>query len=100
MARWLGNMVECGAYRLSSGHVLACASGGCGEWIVLADDGGETLRIVESITFGWCDEAKTLDYLKRIEAGAFDSANYGGVLRSQFIEHGYRHERGPCRHCA
>lgn len=88
----------CTAFCLPGRRYIVANVGG--DWRVLVDEGGDTLRQIESITFGWCDRAKALDYLRRIAAGEFDSENYGYVKRSQFIEHGYTHERGACGHCA
>lgn len=56
-----------------------------------------TLRQVESITFGWCDFAKALQYINEISAGKFDAESYGGIQRSQIQ---MPSEHGRCPLCA
>ena len=50
---------------------------------------------VESITFGWCDRAEALDYIRRTLAGEFNVAARPLTLR---LESPDLHER--CGHCA
>jgi hypothetical protein len=57
----------------------------------------ETDRMqVESITFGWCDQARGLEHIRRLEAGTLgaDPACYFGTQELR------AHPAGSCRLCA
>lgn len=51
---------------------------------------------IESITFGWCDKAKGLDYVRRILAGEFDGSAFCDVTNT--VQSPAEH--GRCGHCA
>lgn len=70
---------------------------GAGEWAILrkTTDGG--FRQIETITFSWCDEAKGFDYIRRIDAGEFDTAEYAAIV-TPVIETPDQH--GRCHLCA
>jgi len=88
----------CTAFRLHDYLFLNDSTGedGAQEYAVVkaAADDGPALQ-VESITFGWCDRAKALDYIRRTLAGEFDAA---GRPLTPRLETPDQHER--CGHCA
>lgn len=88
----------CTAFRLGDYLFLNDSTGesAAQEYAVVwapADDG--TAFQVESITFGWCDRAKALDYIRWTLAGEFDDTGRPLMLR---LETPAQHER--CGHCA
>ena len=58
---------------------------------------GQPLLQVESITFGWCDERKALQFIQEILAGDYDAASFAHPVspKLQTIE-----EHGICHLCA
>lgn len=52
-------------------------------------------RQIESITFGWCDEAKALDYIQQLQAGTLGEPF---AIIANLIETPPAH--GQCRYCA
>jgi hypothetical protein len=54
---------------------------------------------VESITFGWCDYAKALDYVQRVLSGEFDSAEFAHAVEPR-LETAAEHRARYCPLCA
>jgi hypothetical protein len=59
----------------------------------------EDMKQVESITFGWCDEARALRYISEITAGTYDDYHYE-TLDASRIEQPDAHRAGSCCLCA
>ncbi len=70
---------------------------GAGEWAITKRHSDGSFVQIESITFSWCDEAKGLDYVRRIHAGEFDAAEYATIV-TPVIESPDQH--GRCQLCA
>lgn len=62
-----------------------------------AKDAGDSFLQVESITFGWCDKARALDYIERISAGEYDGSSFARKVNPR-IETPKLHSR--CHLCA
>jgi hypothetical protein len=52
---------------------------------------------IESITFGWCDFTKGLQYVRDILAGRYDSSEFTQPVRPHLQT---SHEHGSCHFCA
>lgn len=57
----------------------------------------EDMKQIESITFGWCDQAKALQYITQSVAGEFDDVMNMPIDRKT-VETPQQH--GHCCHCA
>jgi hypothetical protein len=71
---------------------------GAQEFGLLKKDGGNGKPVqIESITFGWCDASKALEYILRTLAGGDDQSDFrhevDPVLQTPA-------EHGRCHHCA
>lgn len=71
---------------------------GAQEFAVVKKDGGNGAPVqIESITFGWCDEPKALEYIRGTLAGEDDQNSFrrqvAPVLQSP-------EQHGRCPHCA
>ena len=61
-------------------------------------DGGNGKPVqIESITFGWCDEAKALEHIRATLAGEYDRSDFAHEV-APTIESPEQH--GRCPHCA
>jgi hypothetical protein len=60
---------------------------------------GGPLVQVESITFGWCDPPKALDYVRRVLAGEFDTSDFAAAVTPR-LETPDEHRRRYCPRCA
>lgn len=71
---------------------------GAQEFAVVKTDGedGKPTQI-ESITFGWCDEAKALEHIRATLAGEYDCSEFTHAV-TLHIE--TREQHGRCPHCA
>lgn len=88
----------CTAFRLRDYLFLNDSTGedGAQEYAVVhAPTDRGPARQVESITFGWCDRAKALDYIRRTLDGEFDPAGRPLTLRLET-----RDQHDQCGHCA
>ena len=56
-------------------------------------------RQIESITFGWCDEAKALEHIRRTLAGEYDAGDFAHAVTPR-LETPTEHARRSCRLCA
>jgi hypothetical protein len=65
--------------------------------VVKTDDGNGKLIQIESITFGWCDEAKALEHVRATLAGEYDRSDFVHEV-APTIETPEQH--GRCPHCA
>ena len=54
---------------------------------------------VESITFGWCDEAKALEHIGRTLAGGFDAGDFAHAVTPR-LETPFEHKARYCPVCA
>lgn len=63
-----------------------------------AEPGGPHVQ-VESITFGLCDEAKALDYVRKVIAGEFDAGHFATPVRPR-LETPAEHKARFCQACA
>ena len=71
---------------------------GAQEYAVLKGDGGQGAPVqIESITFGWCDEATALDFIRRTLAGHDDRNDFRRDVAPR-MESPEQH--GRCPHCA
>jgi|SRR5215472_11785305 len=85
----------CTGFRLGGFLFLndSTSEDGAAEWAVVRES--DSMQ-VESITFGWCDQARALELLKQLEAGTLgvDPRCFFGVVER------LPHVAGPCRACA
>lgn len=93
----------CTAFELSGYLFLndSTSEDGAQEYAVVkrpTDPDGQ-FRQVESITFGWCDPTKALDYVRRILAGDFDASDFAAVV-SPRLETPDEHRARYCHACA
>ncbi len=71
---------------------------GAQEFAVVKRDGGQGKPVqIESITFGWCDEAKALQHIRNSLAGDYDRSRFAHEV-SPALETPEAH--GRCPHCA
>ena len=63
-----------------------------------AEVGGQFLQ-VESITFGWCDYAKALDYIQRALSGDYDALEFVRAVEPR-LETADEHRARYCQLCA
>lgn len=79
----------------------ATSEDGAQEYAVLkrpTAPGGPCVQ-VESITFGWCDEARAFDYIRRVVAGEFDASDFAFAVQPR-LETPAEHKARYCRLCA
>ena len=69
---------------------------GAGEWSIVRES---DMLPVESITFSWCDAAKTADYIRRITAGEFTEV-YGEPVLARRIQAPDHSGEAHCSLCA
>jgi hypothetical protein len=62
------------------------------------EPGGQYIQ-VESITFSWCDEAKSLDYVRRTLTGEFDGNDFAAAVEPR-LETPAEHKARYCQACA
>ena len=102
LARMLTEMTWCCCNVFELGGYLwlndSTCPDGAQEYAVLKRDGGNGKPVqIESITFGWCDEAKALEYIRDTLDGKDDLHSFrkevDPVLQSPA-------EHGRCHHCA
>ena len=89
----------CAAFELGGYLFLndSTSEDGIQEYAVLKRDGGNGKPIqVESITFGWCDAAKALEYIQETLAGKFDQGAFAHEVEARW-QTPDEHER--CAHC-
>lgn len=67
---------------------------GAGEWAVYRKS---DLVQVESITFGWMNAERALDYIKKVSAGEYQPFSTGS-RRPDLVQYGEAH--GRCELCA
>jgi hypothetical protein len=79
----------CTAWRLGDLLFLndSLSEDGAGEWAVVRDG-----RQIESITFGWCDQTRALEYITELISGTL-AGDYGAV------DPRFHRASEPCRHC-
>lgn len=103
-AEWLaGKLVNhtwttCSTFRIGSYLFLndSTSEDGAQEYAIVKQDGERFVQI-ESITFGWCDEAKALKYVRQIIAGEFDDS---GCFGEVFPRLETADDHGRCGACA
>jgi len=99
LADWLCNRCgcACSGFRHRGYLYLNDSTGGDGivEYAIVKELPDGTFVQVESITFGWCDYAKTRGYIESIAAGEFDAVMNTPVTPK--IDEPGTHV--PCRHC-
>jgi hypothetical protein len=112
--RWCVSDVESAenlALKLTETTWCCCTAFEIGDYAFLNDstspDGAQEYAIVrrdrkrliqiESITFGWCDEAKSLEYVRDILAGRYNRSDFARSVRP-ILETPDTH--GRCEHCA
>ena len=102
LAKKLTEMTWCCCTAFELGDYLwlndSTSPDGAQEFAVLKKDGGNGKPVqIESITFGWCDEATALEYIRTTLAGKDDNNTFrrevDPVLQSPA-------EHGRCAHCA
>jgi hypothetical protein len=71
---------------------------GAQEYATIKKDGGHGRSLqIESITFGWCDEAQALEYIRRTLAGQDDDNTFRREV-APILQTAAEH--GRCHHCA
>ena len=71
---------------------------GAQEFAIVKRDGGNGTPVqIESITFGWCDEAKSLEYIRDTLAGRDDHHSFRRDV-TPVLQTPEQH--GRCAHCA
>ena len=93
----------CTAFELSGYLFLndSTSEDGAQEYAVVkrpTDPAGPFVQ-VESITFGWCDPPKALDYVRRVLAGEFDTGDFAAEV-SPRLETPDEHRARYCQACA
>lgn len=75
----------------------ATSPDGAQEYAILRRLGDGRFEQIESITFGWCDLAKSLRFVREILAGEYDRSHYRHEVKPS-LESPEQH--GRCPHCA
>jgi hypothetical protein len=103
LARWLTEHTMCCCSGFELGGYLflndATSADGAQEYAVckIPADAGQPHFQIESITFGWCDYEKGLQYVRDVLAGRYDEAEYARPVRPRLQTSA---EHGRCHFCA
>jgi hypothetical protein len=102
LARKLTESTWCGCTAFALGDYWflndSTCPDGAQEFGVVKIDGGNGKPIqVESITFGWCNETKALEYIRDTLNGRYDRSDFTHEV-APTIENPQQH--GRCHHCA
>lgn len=102
LARKLTSMTWCLCTAFELGGYLwlndTTSEDGAQEYAVLKTNGPHGTPVqIESITFSWCDEAKTLSFIRHTLSGGDDDNSFRRDVTPALQSPA---EHGTCRHCA